>query len=329
MIHTTVNYPKVLISVLNWNNWQATIACLEALQRQTYRNWQAVLVDNASQYVPENLLRQFPGIELIKLPSNQGYAGGHLATIRWAQKKDFDLLWILNNDAIPHPDALAALVQAWEQQPDALYGSITLKADGTINYGGGLLVQGNQIADNTYNPLGGQPYEAVKHQLVRRPVGELNGASLLIPFHIIRQHGFIDTSYFLYCEETDYCHMLWKKNIPSFVIPASVVVHQGAVSFTLNHSLEYVRTYYRTRNQLLLDKKYGRITNQVIRKELAGYTDIADFFIRHYINRWRGHTQLHTHEYYLRYFRILATFHALLGVRGKYVAPEKFLHPTD
>jgi GT2 family glycosyltransferase len=321
--------PKVLISVLNWNNWQATETCLEALRRQTYGNAQIVTVDNASQYAPDDFSERFPEAHLLRLRVNKGYAGGHLAAVKWATGKDFDLIWLLNNDTVPAPNALAELVKAWQQQPDALYGSVTLKADGTINYGGGTLVNNNRILDNTYNPLAGLPYETVKNELVRRPVGELNGASLLIPFHIIQQYGFIDTGYFLYCEETEYCHMLWKKNIPSFVIPESVVVHQGAVSFTFNRKLEYVRAYYRTRNQLLLDKKYGRITNKVIRKELADYTDIADFFIRHYINRWRGNTLRHTHEYYLRYFRILATFHALIGISGKYVAPEKFLCSAD
>lgn len=321
--------PRVLISILNWNNWQATEACLEAVFRQTYPHRQVVVVDNASRYLPDDISERFPQVVLLRLASNRGYAGGHAASVAWAKGNSFELLWILNNDAVPQPDALAALVEAWQEYPEALYGSISLKSDGTVNYGGGSLVENNRPVDNTYNPLAGKSYEAVKHQLIRRPVGELNGASLLLPFHIIRRYGFIDTRYFLYCEETDYCHMLWEKNIPSIVIPESVVVHQGAVSFTLNHSLEYVRTYYRTRNQLLLDKKYGRITNKVIRKELADYTDIADFFIRHYINRWRGDTQQHTHEYYLRYFRILATFHALIGIRGKYVAPEKFLHPTN
>ncbi|MCS7020063.1 MAG: glycosyltransferase family 2 protein [Bernardetiaceae bacterium] len=321
--------PKVVISVLNWNNWQATETCLKAVRQQTYAHWQIVVVDNASKYIPKSFCRDFPEVTLLQLSKNQGYAGGHLATVRWTRKQNFDLLWILNNDAIPQPDALAALVEAWQEQPDALYGSITLQADGTINYGGGSLVLNNQIVDGSYNPLYGLPYETVKEQLVKRPVGELNGASLLIPFHIIRKYGFIDTRYFLYCEETDYCHKLWRVGIPSFVIPQSVVVHQGAVSFTLNRSLEYVRTYYRTRNQLLLDKKYRRISNKIIRKELADYLDIADFFIRHYVHQWFGRTSHHTHEYYLRYFRILATFHALVGIRGKYVAPEKFLHPTD
>lgn len=41
--------PKVAIIILNWNDWEATIECLESLQHQTYPNYQIILVDNGSK----------------------------------------------------------------------------------------------------------------------------------------------------------------------------------------------------------------------------------------------------------------------------------------
>lgn len=40
--------PKVSIIVLNWNNWQDTIECLESLIRIKYNNYNVILVDNGS-----------------------------------------------------------------------------------------------------------------------------------------------------------------------------------------------------------------------------------------------------------------------------------------
>jgi len=45
---TGANFPKVAIIILNWNGWQDTSECLESLQRITYPNYQAIVVDNGS-----------------------------------------------------------------------------------------------------------------------------------------------------------------------------------------------------------------------------------------------------------------------------------------
>jgi GT2 family glycosyltransferase len=321
-----MSYPKVLISVLNWNNWKATETCLEALRRQTYGNAQIVTVDNASQYAPDDFSERFPEAHLLRLRANKGYAGGHLAAVKWATDKNFDLIWLLNNDTVPAPNALAELVKAWRQQPDALYGSVTLKADGTINYGGGSLMKDKQVVDHTYNLHQGKPYEQIKDELHPHEVDQLNGASMLIPFKIIKRYGFIDTRFFLYGEETDYCYRMRKYDIPSIVIPSSVVMHQGAASFAMHPALEYVRIYYRTRNQLWFSKKYDNLTNKTIRRHLAGFRSIFYFFTRHYYDVLRKKCSHHNNkDYRLRYYNMLAIFHALMGVRGKCVSPEKIL----
>ena len=41
-------WPKVAIIILNWNGWKDTIECLESVFRNTYPNYQVVVVDNGS-----------------------------------------------------------------------------------------------------------------------------------------------------------------------------------------------------------------------------------------------------------------------------------------
>ncbi len=43
------NWPKVAIIILNYNNWQDTIECLESVLRNDYPNYQVIVVDNGSQ----------------------------------------------------------------------------------------------------------------------------------------------------------------------------------------------------------------------------------------------------------------------------------------
>jgi len=39
------NWPKVAIIILNWNGWEDTIECLESVFRNTYQNYQVIVVD--------------------------------------------------------------------------------------------------------------------------------------------------------------------------------------------------------------------------------------------------------------------------------------------
>jgi len=41
-------WPKVAIIILNWNGWKDTIECLESVYRNTYPNYQVVVIDNGS-----------------------------------------------------------------------------------------------------------------------------------------------------------------------------------------------------------------------------------------------------------------------------------------
>jgi len=45
---TVQKWPKVAIIILNWNGWKDTIECLESVFRNTYPNYQVILVDNGS-----------------------------------------------------------------------------------------------------------------------------------------------------------------------------------------------------------------------------------------------------------------------------------------
>ncbi|MBW2183557.1 MAG: glycosyltransferase, partial [Deltaproteobacteria bacterium] len=49
MNDTTISHqPKVFIIILNWNNLQDTVACLESVKELNCQNFEIVLVDNAS-----------------------------------------------------------------------------------------------------------------------------------------------------------------------------------------------------------------------------------------------------------------------------------------
>ena len=69
--------PLVLAVVVNWNRGEDTQECLRSLEQQTYPRVGIIVVDNGSEDgSPELIQRAFPGVELIRLSRNTGFAGG-------------------------------------------------------------------------------------------------------------------------------------------------------------------------------------------------------------------------------------------------------------
>src|SRR6056297_688817 len=146
---------SVYIVILNWNNFQETIDCVESCKKLTYSNFKILLVDNGSTDGSEDILKkEFPGIPLIQTGENLGYSGGNNAGIRHALEQGADYIWLLNNDTVVDPQCLAKMVQTAESSnqigmvgskifyhhsPDILWyagGEIDLEGGGTTQHVG-------------------------------------------------------------------------------------------------------------------------------------------------------------------------------------------------
>src|SRR5215468_11297018 len=105
--------PCVGIVIVNWRRPDATRACLQALAASTYRNWFAVVVDNAAADFSRDALRaEYAGAEYARSAVNLGFAGGSNLGMQAALARGADWIWFLNDDAAAEPDTLAALLAA-------------------------------------------------------------------------------------------------------------------------------------------------------------------------------------------------------------------------
>ena len=104
--------PKVGIVISNYNGWQDTLVCLESLQKMTFRDFEIVLIDDAS---PNDSVAQLQG----KLPPNTvflpqeknvGFAAANNIGMRRALADGCDYALLLNNDTSVRPDFLESLL---------------------------------------------------------------------------------------------------------------------------------------------------------------------------------------------------------------------------
>ncbi len=131
--------PDVTVIVVNYNAGKWLERCLDALLLQTFRGFDVIVVDNASD--DDSLDRAVrhlsdPRIRVERLAGNTGFAAGNN---RAASLTGSAWIALLNPDAFPEPDWLAGLMAATKRYPDvAMFGSTQLSAlaDGKLDGAG-------------------------------------------------------------------------------------------------------------------------------------------------------------------------------------------------
>jgi GT2 family glycosyltransferase len=106
-------YKKVTIIIPNYNGLHFMEPCFDALAKQTYQDYELLVVDNGSTDGSPEWLKEH-GIPSILLPTNTGFSGAVNEGIL-AAKTDYVIL--LNNDTEPEPDYVAELLKAIEASP--------------------------------------------------------------------------------------------------------------------------------------------------------------------------------------------------------------------
>ena len=298
--------PSVLISVLNYNNFNSTKKCVDSLIENTVGEEEIFIIDNNSTDNSFTKLKDtFNNFKIVKSNINGGYASGHKIAVNYAIEFKFDFIWVLNNDLTLRKETLQKLLLAYDSFGLGIYGSITIKSESpdVLNFGGGNTDDINKALD--YNAFEGCLLDDYYKRNKLRKVQSVEGSSMLIPIEIIKKHGFMREDFFMYGEETDYCYRLKKLGISSFIVPESVVVHKGAESLKESKHLEL---YYRRRNSLYFEKEHYGLSIFNNLKKRVGILSLIKFFIIHkFFNKQKKGL------YYLN----LACLHALIGKKGK------------
>ena len=101
---------KVTIVIPNYNGAHFMKSCLEKLRKQTFQDFQVLVVDNGSQDDSLALMRDcYPEIRVIALKKNYGFSRAVNVGIRAARTP---YVILLNNDTEPEPEYVEKLVKA-------------------------------------------------------------------------------------------------------------------------------------------------------------------------------------------------------------------------
>lgn len=232
----------VSVIIVNFNGLEVLPRCLAALRRQTYRDFEVIVVDNASCDGSLSwVAAQHPEVRVVPLQRNTGFTGGNNAGYRAASG---DLIAMLNNDTEVCASWLAELVAALEADPRVGICSSRIVVSGTDlvdSVGGGFTTAGSGFKMGEGEPAGRFPTPC-------RVAGAC-AAAALYRRSMIEEIGFLDDDFFLNHEDTDLDFRALLAGWKSVYAPDAVVLHD--VSATMGRASE-LTVYYFSRNSILV-----------------------------------------------------------------------------
>lgn len=237
----------VSIITINYNGLKDTCKLIETIPFND--KLEVIVVDNASQnQEADSISEMFPHVVVIKSNKNLGFAGGNNLGIKAAQGR---FLFLVNNDTIFKDFNIQALINRAESSVEI--GIVCPKirfawSNNPIQYAGYTPLSKITVRNQAI----GFGEEDKGQYETAHPTPYAHGAAMLIKREAIEKVGLMPECYFLYYEELDWSMMFTRAGYRIWYDPACTIYHKESQSTGLNSPL---RTYYITRNRLLLVKR--------------------------------------------------------------------------
>lgn len=238
---------ELSIITVNFNGLNDTCALIDSIPFN--EDMEVIVVDNGSTEDEASILRErYPNIQAIRSEKNLGFAGGNNLGIKAAKGK---YIFLINNDTIFKDFNPHILINRLEYSPKI--GLVCPKIR--------FAWRKNKIQYAGYTPLSqitirnkaiGFGEEDNGQYDTPRQTPYAHGAAMMLKREVIDKVGLMPECYFLYYEELDWSMIITRAGYEIWYEPASTIYHKESQSTGQNSPL---RTYYITRNRLLLVKR--------------------------------------------------------------------------
>jgi rhamnopyranosyl-N-acetylglucosaminyl-diphospho-decaprenol beta-1,3/1,4-galactofuranosyltransferase len=234
--------PRVIAVVVTYNRRPLLLESLAAVLAQSRAPDAVIVVDNAStDGTAEAVRREFPSIQLAELARNTGGAGGFASGLALALDGAADLVWLMDDDTVPEPGALQALLDARARHPGrlpALVASRVVWTDG----------RAHPMNTPRAKPFASRAERAAAAAAGCLPIRSASFVSVLVDGGVSRQRGLPQADYFLWNDDFEFTTRLLRGQA-GLLCPASVVVHKTA-TFGSTDADPGPRFFYEVRNKI-------------------------------------------------------------------------------
>jgi GT2 family glycosyltransferase len=268
--------PTFSVIIPHWNGRHHLDDCLTALRRQSFRDFETILVDNGSTDGSQAYVRRaFPEVRLLELGHNRGFTGACNAGYGVARG---EFIVLLNNDTAAEPGWLAALDAAFRRHPQAgiLASKLRLFDKPQHLHAAGDFYRCDGIPGNR------GVWQLDEGQFDREEaVFSACGAAAAYRRPMLQEVGFLDDAFYFSCEDVD---IAWRAHLAGWqviYVPTAVVYHKlkasgGGVTGSYYDGRNFLYLIWKNYPTSLL-RRHGRA---ILRAQLQ--------ISRHALRAWRG-----------------------------------------
>lgn len=234
--------PAFTVILVNYNGGAYVTRAINSLKKQTYRDFEVILLDNASEdgSLKDLDIEGLPDIRLIELSENVGFARGNNLAAKQAKGT---WLALLNPDAEAAPDWLEQVAEGQKRHPDIRHfacAQYELHREGYLDgVGDAYLVFGIPWRGGYQHPATTLPEEGYCFSPC--------GASAIIHAATFKAFGGFDERFFCYCEDVDLGFRMQLAGMDCVFLPDASVRHAGS---GLSDKVQDFATIHGTRNRL-------------------------------------------------------------------------------
>ena len=241
---------EISIITVNYNGVKDTCELIDSIPSND--NMEVIVVDNGSREDEASLIAQrYPQVIIIRSARNLGFAGGNNLGIKAAKGK---YIFLINNDTVFKDFNIQPIINRLKSSHKIglICPKILFKwGNNIIQYAGFTPLSKITVRNKSI----GFGEEDNGQYNIAQPTPYAHGAAMLIKRDAIDKVGLMPEDFFLYYEEIDWSMMFTRADYEIWYDPSCTIYHKESQSTGQNSPL---RTYFMTRNRLLLVKRNWR-----------------------------------------------------------------------
>lgn len=255
------------IVIVSYNSKDLLRNCLFSIFKNIQNiELEVIVVDNnSSDGTKEMLVKEFPHVHLILNEKNLGFAEANNLGIKAATGK---YVFLLNPDTLVLEGDFRKLIDFLKEHSEiGIIGPKVLNSDfslqrqckrgwptfwNSVCYVSGLWKIFNKT--QWQKKVFGGYFLLEKDDNEMSEVDQISGAAMIIRREVFEKIGFLDSSYFLYWEDSDFCYRTQKGGFKVFYYPYIKILHYGGRGGT--EKTPFKNLWYFHRNLFIFYRKY-------------------------------------------------------------------------
>lgn len=257
---------RVAIIIVTFNRKDFVLKNLKCINNLNYKNYDVIVFDNGStDGTKEEVIKRYPGIQYYDSKINLGGAGGFKEGMRIAFDHGYEYLWCLDDDGMPHKQALDMLLAAASKiGTNAILGTKVIPTDSEEKVAFWPLTGAYDFEKKAPKKLSEIEKEEIIKYGIEYKTTSVPLVGLFLHRSVVKKLGYPDEKLFISNDDVEYCLRAWSQGTPVFKVPKAKVFHPpmktNEVSI-LGKKYSFInmspwKIYYYNRNITYVNKNY-------------------------------------------------------------------------